>query len=221
MATITTTPREHPGAKDMRVVIRGVGWQGYQKLLDVVGDRPVRLTYDRGDVELMSPSMPHERYKKILARLVEAITAELEIPCEGAGSTTWRREDLDRGLEPDECYYIAHADQVACRNDLDPSTDPPPDLAIEVDISPSALDRPAIYAALGVPELWRFDGETLRIEQLQDDGTYRLCDASPALPFLKAAEIRQWLAQADTMGQTAWDRQLRAWVRTELGPRRS
>jgi Uma2 family endonuclease len=203
---------------EQRVVLSDMGWEGYEAMLKLIGDRPIRLTYDRGDLELMVPSLDHERYKSLLGRLIETLTLELDLPCDAAGSTTWRKQFEDRGLEPDECYYLSNAGRVAGRK-VDLSVDPPPDLAIEVEISRSALNRMGIYAALGVPEVWRFDGETLRVEQLQPDGTYREVAVSPSFPFLPLNEVVRWLRLADTMGQTPWLRQFREWVRDELGPR--
>jgi Uma2 family endonuclease len=214
MAT-TTEIRSRPLEPESRVVLHGVGWEGYETMLKLVGDRPVRLTYDRGDLELMVPSLDHERYKSLLGRLIETLTLELDLPCDAAGSTTWRKQLEDRGLEPDECYYLANAERVVGRK-VDLSVDPPPDLAIEIEISRSALDRLGIYAALGVPEVWRFDGEALRVEQLQADGTYQEVAVSPSFPFLPLNEVIRWLRLAETMGQTPWLRQFREWVREEL-----
>jgi Uma2 family endonuclease len=214
MAT-TTEIRSRPLEPESRVVLHGVGWEGYETMLKLVGDRPVRLTYDRGDLELMVPSLDHERYKSLLGRLIETLTLELDLPCDAAGSTTWRKQLEDRGLEPDECYYLANAERVVGRK-VDLSVDPPPDLAIEIEISRSALDRLGIYAALGVPEVWRFDGEALRVEQLQADGTYQEVVVSPSFPFLPLNEVVRWLRLAETMGQTPWLRQFREWVREEL-----
>jgi Uma2 family endonuclease len=214
MAT-TTEIRSRPLEPESRVVLHGVGWEGYETMLKLVGDRPVRLTYDRGDLELMVPSLDHERYKSLLGRLIETLTLELDLPCDAAGSTTWRKQLEDRGLEPDECYYLANAERVVGRK-VDLSVDPPPDLAIEIEISRSALDRLGIYAALGVPEVWRFDGEALRVEQLQADGTYQEVAVSPSFPFLPLNEVVRWLRLAETMGQTPWLRQFREWVREEL-----
>ena len=218
-ATPTARPIKTQPVPEQRFLLRGVGWEGYETLLALLGDRPIRLTYDRGDVELMSPSHDHECFKTRLGRLVETLTMELDIPCEGAGSTTWRKQIEDRGLEPDECYYIANADRVAGRRNLDLTVDPPPDLAIEVEISRSALDRMGIYAALKVPEVWRFDGESLTVYLLQADGTYAPSPTSRSLPFLPLDELVDWLHRADEMGQTAWIRQFREWVREELAPR--
>src|SRR5690242_142332 len=105
MATIAEN-RPGPGPVEPRFVLYGVGWQGYESLIGLIGDRPVRLTYDRGDLELMSPSQDHERVRSLVGRLVEALTEELAIPSISLGSATWRRADLDRGLEADECFYL-------------------------------------------------------------------------------------------------------------------
>ena len=213
-ATTDATPTLTPEA---RFLLSGVGWEGYEAMLGIVGDRgTVRVTYDRGDLELMSPSSEHDRLKSRLARLIETLTLELDIPCEALGSTTWRRRPRDRGLEADECYYLANSARVIGKTVIDLDVDPPPDLAIEVEISRSALDRLGIYAALGVPEVWRYDGETLRIETLQADRTYAEVEASPCLPILPRAEVVRWLALAEGRGQTAWLRQFRQWVRETL-----
>src|SRR4051794_17149234 len=103
--------REALSSEEQRFVLYEIGWQGYEAILKIVGDRPIRLTYDRGNLELMSPSREHEQFKSLVGRLVEALSEELDIPSLSLGSTTWRREDLDRGLEPDECFYLGdHAE---------------------------------------------------------------------------------------------------------------
>lgn len=203
---------------ESRVLLRGVGWSGYESVLAVVGDRPVRLAYDRGDLELMSPSSDHERLKSLIGRFIEVVTEELDLPCEAAGSTTWRRADLDRGIEPDECYFIARAAAVQGRS-IELGRDGPPDLAVEVDLSASRLDRPGIYAALGVGELWRFDGQSVRFELLNAAGRYEPSTVSRNVPELTSADVAHWLDLAATMGQTTWARRVRAWVRDELAGR--
>src|SRR4051794_34561807 len=104
MATAVETTKPRTLDPEQRVVLRGIGWEGYETILAIVGDQAVRLTYDRGDLELMSPSHDHEYFKKRFARLIETLTLELNLPCEGAGSTTWRKKLEECGLEPDECY---------------------------------------------------------------------------------------------------------------------
>ncbi len=237
MSTITTPPASSapiqlqpasPRAQsrslvpEQRVIIRGIGWDGYETILKLVGDQPVRLAYDRGDLELMAPSIDHEESKSLFGRIIETVTEELRIPCRAAGLTTWRKKAKERGLEADECYYIAAFPQVrGKRQEIDLIVDPPPDLAIEIEISRSALDRMGIYAALRVPEVWRFDGGTLSIHQLQDDGTHAEVDTSPSLPFFHPGEIVDWLKQAEVIeDHSEWGRRFREWVRAELVPRR-
>ncbi len=165
MTTASATLTE-PIEGDHRVVLRGVGWDGYQSLQKMVGDQPVRLTYDRGDVELMSPLLKHERKKSLLGQFVRILAREFRIPVMPAGSTTWSREDLDKGLEADDSFYVGNLERVADPDNIELEVDPPPDLAIEIEITHSALDRIGIYGALGVPELWRFNGKTLRVLRL-------------------------------------------------------
>ena len=219
MATIVE-PRTRVFEPEQRFVLRDVGWDGYEAMLKLVGDRrSVRITYDRGDLELMSPSLDHEEFGRLLARLIDTVTEELRIPCRGLKSTTWRKQLKDRGLEPDECFYLARFPQVRGKRKIDLSVDPAPDLAIEVEISRSALDRMGIYAALGVSEVWRFDGETLLVEQLQADGTYTTVAASPSLPMLPLDEVVRWVREFETIeDQTEWIRQFREWVRQTLVP---
>jgi Uma2 family endonuclease len=216
MATVEADVRLTPG--ENRVVIRGIGWQGYETLLNLVGDRPLRITYDRGDVELMSPLSRHERNRSRLGRMVEILTEELEIPMIAAGSTTLNRQDLDKGLEADESFYLASLDKITDVEHLDMNIDPPPDLAIEVEITRSVLSRLDIYGSLGVPEIWRFDGRTLRILLRQDDGAYLESDKSEALPWISTEELRLFVLP-ETGDDTQWAKIFRRWVRETIVPR--
>jgi Uma2 family endonuclease len=196
-----------------RVLLRNISWQSYQSLLKDFEQQPgVRLTYDRGLLEIMMPSDPHETYKKLLGRLIETFTEELHIEIRSLGSRTCDREDLTRGLEPDQCYYIQNEPLVRGLERIDLSQNPPPDLAIEVDITTSSIDQLAIYAALGVPEVWLYNGNTLTLYQLQD-GSYRVCDRSLSLPLLLPSEAVRFLELSQTMGETSLIRQFRQWVR--------
>jgi Uma2 family endonuclease len=217
MATVTESrPRTQPS--DPRFLIQGIGWDGYEKLLEVLADRPIRVTYDRGDVELMSPSIAHEKFKVLLGIFVRALVEELEIPCVGLASTTWRRRALDRGLEADECFYLAHAEEVMTKNTIDLAIDPPPDLALEIDITSSSIDRGAIYAALRIPEIWRFDGESIRVSLLQPDGFYSDSRQSAGFPQLPLEELANWVQRGETMDQSRWGREIRQWVRRDIVP---
>ncbi len=217
MATVASDARLVQG--ENRVVIRGVGWQGYQTLLSLVGNQQIRLTYDRGDVELMSPLSRHERNKSRLGRMVEILTEELDIPVICMGSTTLNREDLDRGLEADESFYLKNFSLISDVDHLDMNVDPPPDLAIEIEIARSVLNRLGIYGALGVPEIWRFDGRTLRILERQRDGSYREIPGSKALPWISIEEIARFVQLEETRDDTRWARTFRAWVREVVLPR--
>jgi len=206
---------------EQRVVIRDVDWDGYETLLRIVGDGHVRLAYDGSDVELMSSSFPHERFKVLISSLIHTLTLELNVPCNGLGSTTWRKLSAGKGLEADACFYLANCQRIVGKREIDLTIDPPPDLAIDVEISPASLDRMSIYAALGVPEVWRFDGERLTIEQLRADGTYAAVPVSPGLPMLPAAVVVRWIRLEETMSSdTEWARRFRDWVRAELLPGR-
>ena len=150
-----------------QVVLQTVSWPTYQALIhDLESEPGKRLTYDQGTLEIMVPLPPHEAYKRLLGRLVEVTTEETATEIRSLGSTTWSRADLQKGLEADECYYIQNEQAIRGKDRIDLTVDPPPDLAIEVDNTSSSINRMAIYAALGVPEVWRFDGETLTICRL-------------------------------------------------------
>jgi Uma2 family endonuclease len=169
---------------DHRVVIHGVDWAFYEQLADSIPEGSnIHADYDGNDVEIMSLSPFHDGVKKFLGRFVELTAEELEIPCAGLGQTKWKRPSLSRGLEADECYYFVDDKLTAVaeaigRSSKDVAEYPNPDMAIEVDVSPSKIDRPGIYAALRVAEVWRFDGERRRMvmERLQADGTYQVVE---------------------------------------------
>src|SRR5947199_653123 len=147
---------------EQRLRLYCIPWETYLVYSDGLGPRHIRVTYDDGEMEIMTVSFKHEKEKRLLGRLVETLTEELEIDISSSGMMTCRREDLRKALEADESYYIANESKVRNREDIDLEVDPPPDLALEIDISHSSMDRMAIYAALRVPEVWTWDGESLR-----------------------------------------------------------
>jgi Uma2 family endonuclease len=218
MATALETPiqRREPAS---RIVLPGVSWRTYLSLLDDIGGRHLRLTYDGKDLEIMAPLRSHEVYGRLLAKMVDTLALELNIPISSGGSTTLRRDDMKKGLEPDQCFYIANEAKMRGKLTYDPAVDPPPDLAIEIDITRSSLDRQEIYAALGVPEIWRFDGQTLKVFELQPGKTYAERDSSPGFPTLPLGEVVRFLRLIEAMDETSWLRMFRDWVRAELVPR--
>jgi len=164
----------------------------------------------------MTLSHKHERSGNLLARFVEALTEELDIAIQSAGSTTLSREDVDCGLEPDHCYYIENEPVVREKEEIDLATDPPPDLAIEIEVSRSALDRMGIYAAMQVPELWRYDGDKIRVYVLGNDGKYTLVERSPHFPFLPMQEVETFLKRRTEMDETKLVKLFRQWVREQV-----
>ena len=202
------------------VVLRGVSWATYQALIQDLESEPAkRLTYDQETLEIMTPLPPHEEFKRRMGRLVEVLTEETETEVRSLGSTTWRRADLQKGLEADECYYIQHEAAVRGKAEINLAIDPPPDLAIEVGNTSSSMNRLEIYAALEVPEIWRYDGETPTIYGLVE-GKYAAQEASAALPMLHRGNILRFLQISQTMGETSWVREFRRWVRSQIEEQR-
>jgi Uma2 family endonuclease len=144
---------------------------------------------------------------------VEVVTEEMAIDILSGGSTTLNREDLERGLEGDECWWIQHEAQVRTFREIDLNRDPPPDLVLEVEISRSVLSRIAIYATIGGPEVWRWNGQALTVCLLQEDGTYVVSTTSLSFPFLPVAELGRFLSMLQTMSETSVIRACRDWVR--------
>lgn len=217
--------REWTSEPDERVVIRGVDWAFYEQLVDSIPEGAnIHVDYDGRDVEIMSLSLLHDDAKGLLGRVVEIVAEECEIPFKSVGQTTWKRPEVARGLESDESYFF-RADKLAAvaaskaRRSKKIADYPNPDLGIEVDISPSKIDRPGIYAALMVAEVWRFDGEREQviIEHLGDDGSYHPVEASEFLP-VRAEEIRRWVVEEVSSDESAWGWRLHAWARAELAP---
>jgi Uma2 family endonuclease len=207
MATITV-------ARNQRFVLFSEPWKTYVGLRRVFQDRPgIRITYDRGFLELVTLTHEHEHFAFLLARLVVAWTEERSLPLKGGGSTTFRRRDLARGLEPDECYWIAHETAVRNVNRIDLRRDPPPDLVIEVEVTRSSARRMPIYAALNFPEVWRLAGTTLTFNALQTDGTYAPTGTSAALAPLTPTDLTPFLALGGQTDDNSIVAQFRAWVR--------
>lgn len=203
-----------------RIVFPGVDWGGYEKMLEVVGDRRVHVTYDEGTMEVRRPSQRHEQATQLLGFFVVQVVDEMEVDFEPLGMTTWKRPDMEKGLEADQCYYILHAANVRERDELVLEVDPPPDLAVEVDITSSSLDRMGIYADLRVPEVWRYDGRRLTMYRLQVEGTYQPCETSLRFPGLRPADVERFIERGRTTPKRQWAREIRDFMRAELIPRR-
>jgi Uma2 family endonuclease len=206
-----------PSPVGQYLLLSGIDWRTYTRLLHIFAERPgIRLTYDRGELEIMSPRLEHDNDGRLLGLLVGALTMELGLPIKRGGSTTLRRRLRQRGIEADECFWISNAPRMAGRRRLDLRRDPPPDLAIEVDVTHSSLDRLAIYAVLGVPEVWRLDANNLDFHVLGAEGTYTAAATSLAFSFLTPADLFRFLDQARQAGdENAVERQFRDWIRQQ------
>ena len=212
MVTALTPPPSSPTSIPC-LVLQGISWTTYQSLVRELTSQPgKRLTYDHGSLEIYMLLPPHEIYKRRLGRLVEIVTEELNIEIYSLSASTWSREDLQKGLEADECYYIQNEASVRNKLKINLPVDPPPDLAIEVDMTSLSLPRLPIYAALEVPEVWRFDGERVTLLQL-NERRYVEVSNSIGLPILSQEQIQDWLTQAQSQGETSWARALRRWVK--------
>jgi Uma2 family endonuclease len=199
------------------LVLHGIDWRTYARLLRLFNERrSIRLTYDRGDLEIMTLSPEHENLNLLLNHLVVAAAEELGLEIASYGSMTMRRRGRRRGLEADQCYWIANEARMRGRDRIDLRTDPPPDLVIEVDVSRSSLDRMTIYATLRVPEVWRLDSEGFCIQLLGPNGQYAPRPNSLSFPAVAASAVAGFLALRGQVGENALVRQFRDWIRQQV-----
>lgn len=193
---------------EQRVVIEPVRWSTYVALLEEASSRRGRMTYDRGVLEIMSPSKSHEQIGCLIGRMIETFTEERQIEIVSVASLTVKLESLQRGFEADEAYYIRRADQVRSLEELDFDEHPAPDLVVEVDISHSSIGKLSLFAAFGVLEVWRYCDESLTVYQLKDDG-YRETSQSDMLPGFPLEVIGSVLARRTEVGETQLIRSFR------------
>jgi Uma2 family endonuclease len=192
---VTPPPR---AAGRRSVVIENVDWETYERLLEAFGERRgVRLAYDSGALEIMAPiGFEHEGDKDVLGDLVKALGRAFRLPVRGGGSVTVRRKEAEKGIEPDNCYWVANAPRLAGVRRLDLTVHPPPDLAVEVDVTTNSLDKLRLYAGLGVPEFWRLDGDEIHFFRLGPGGAYAEVPASVAFPGITPAEVMRFVIDA-------------------------
>src|SRR6266542_4229854 len=196
-----------------RVIIEDVSWETYAAFLkDLEHRSSPRLSFDQGVLEIVTPHLEHESVNRVLATIVEIALEEFDIDFENAGSTTLKREALKRGCEPDSSFYIQHIESVRHRARVDMDVDPPPDLLIEVDLTKDSHDKLPLYAALCVPEVWRYE-DTLEIWIL-DQGRYTRSHMSLALPALTEDMVTHLVQSRRTMRRPAWVRQIRERLRS-------
>jgi Uma2 family endonuclease len=198
-----------------RVILQNVSWDTYERLLkDLENSSSPRLAFDQGVLEIMSPHLEHERTNQTLATIVEIVLDELGVDFENAGSTTFKRETLKRGFEPDSCFYIQNVDRIQNKKKIDMEIDPPPDLLIEVDLTSDSLDKFPLYAALGVPEVWRYK-DSLEIWLLKE-GRYARHQSSAAVPILNEKLVSDLVGAKRNLKRPAWLRNTRKRIRALL-----
>ncbi|HEY9741021.1 MAG TPA: Uma2 family endonuclease [Coleofasciculaceae cyanobacterium] len=201
---------------EQRVILQNISWQTFKTMLAEMGNnRNSRLAYDNGIVEIMTPLMPHENSNRLIEVFVGVLCEELGLEIKRAGSLTMTRDDLERGAEPDSSYYIQNESLVRDKEHIDLTTDPPPDLVLEVEYSRSKIDKFRLYASMGVPEFWRYNGTVLRVYRLEN-GEYKECSTSPTFTPVSVTEIPRFIQESRKVGEIACTRAFRAWVRQQL-----
>lgn len=216
-------PEEGPVPESEWVVLHGVRYREYLALRAEPANGHLRMTYHNGTLEIMSPEATHERPSRRVGIVMSVLCEELDIEFEGLGSTTFRRGEKKlkkgHGKEPDECFYFANAAKIMGKGKIDLDIDPPPDLWVEVDHRSSSQGRLPVYAALGVPEVWRLwaSSEHLWFGRLAKDGkSYEQVEQSVALPMLTPASVLEALALGHGVLEKTWTKRLRAWVREKF-----
>ncbi|MGB3263566.1 MAG: Uma2 family endonuclease [Microcoleus sp.] len=201
---------------EQRTLLENISWSTFETLLKEIGNnRGYRLAYDEGMLEIMAPLFEHENPKIQFDRFIVALAEELGIEIKSAGSTTLKLKNVKKGIEPDNCYYIQNEPALRGRQELDLETAPPPDLAIEIDITSTSLNKLAIYSALRVPEIWRYNGRVLKFYQLVES-EYIEIDFSITFPFLSVAEMAGFFDRTRTTGEIALLKSFRTWVNGKI-----
>ena len=206
-----------PEIAEQRVIFSNISWQTFEQLLKELGDnRASRLAYDEGILEIMTPLGRHENNNRFIDDLIRAIADELDLNLKKFGSLTLKRSKKLKGAEPDSCYYLQNEPLVRSKQEIDLDKDPPPDLVLEIDITSGSLDKRPIYAAIGVPEFWHYNGNKLQVFVLQQStGDYQQVTQSPTFPWMPLDVIPRFIRQGLVDGETATLRAFRAWVRAQ------
>jgi Uma2 family endonuclease len=194
--------------------IDGVSPERYKQLLEALGDYRLRHVYLNGVVEMVSPRKDHDRVKKLIGRLIEHMAIECNINIQSIGSTTLTSEAYNKGVEPDEAYYVANEPSVRGKDLYDPANDPPPDLVLEVDVTSNSRKRMQGFAALGIPEVWQHDGEQMHFFELCD-GAYQPIERSRAFPRVTPGGIEQIVDLRLEVSENNLVRKFLKWVREQ------
>lgn len=212
---MTTLTSVEAIAAESRTQLTPITWATFENLLQDLGDnRAIRLTFDQATLEIMTPLGLHESRNRFIDDLVRTIADEWNLPLKKMGSLTLKKAGIQKGVEPDSCYYVQNEPLVRGKADIRLDQDPPPDLVLEVDMSSHSLDKLPIYAALGVVEVWRYDGVQLLGYCLNSqDQSYTLISVSHVFSPLVLADLLPFIAQSLTAGETATLKAFRSWLR--------
>jgi Uma2 family endonuclease len=206
----TATPGE------TRVLLENITWQTFKTMLAEMGsDRTNRIAYDNGTIEIMTPLKPHENSNRLIEVFAGVLCEELGLEINRVGSLTLTRDDLERGAEPDSSYYIQNESLVREKENIDLAFDPPPDLVLEVEYTRPKIDKLSLYAAMGIPEFWRYNGTTLRIYTLSE-GQYSETQISPTFAPVLIREIPRFIQESKKAGQISTTRAFRTWVKQQI-----
>ena len=199
---------------EKRMSFRGLDWKAFKQIQSLLTDHTrARFNYDNGVLEITKPLESHERSARLIERFIRILITEMGMMVKTMGSTTLDREDMLKSAEPDNGYYIQNYEQVADRT-VNLNVDPAPDLVVEVDITHTDLNKNVLYAGIGVPELWRFNGRVWTIFKLVDS-VYVECDRSPTFPTIEKAKLYEFL-EAAFRNEVAAEINLRQWVREQI-----
>jgi Uma2 family endonuclease len=191
------------GTFEVRRLVYGVAWDQYEKFLEAVGDYSLRHSYDGWNLEMMSPRKDHDWEKKLIGRVVEAVALAFDIEIQSIGSTTVTSSTVEKGVQPDEAYYVANESVVRGKDTFEPDKDPPPDLVLEVDVTSSSVPRMPLFAQLGIPEVWRLQGKRIRFHKLLKKGGYKEIDQSIAFPMIRPLDIDECLKRSRKESENA------------------
>lgn len=205
------------GTLEFRRILYCVTWEDYLRLLEATPNLSLPHTYDEGTLEMMSPRKDHDWVAKLIARMIEAFALAVDLPIQSIGSTTLRASKGGRGLQPDQTYYLANEPRVRCKETYEPEKDPPPDLAIEVDVTSTSVPRMPVFAKIGVPEIWRIERGRVRFYELTSEDKYEAVEHSVALPFLKPADLMRYVKRRAELGENGVVREFVEWAKKARG----
>jgi Uma2 family endonuclease len=205
-----------PQLLETRTLLQSISWQTFKAILaDMGNERNSRLTYDNAIVEIITPLMPHENSNRLIEGFILVLCEELGLEVKSTGSLTLIRNDLEKGAEPDSSYYIQNEFLVRDKENIDLDKDPPPDLVLEIDFSRPKIDKLSLYAAMGIPEFWRYNGTVLRVYKLSAN-KYSEVEFSPTFVPANVRDIPQFIQESKKIGQIAAKNAFRTWVKQQI-----